>query len=73
VTAVDGSPYTVSGVMTRAVVAVGRGTLFEDVVRLVEEWRAGALPVPEGEGRVDGTVAALETDGFPRRPAPAGA
>ncbi|MFI2507602.1 CBS domain-containing protein [Streptomyces sp. NPDC018972] len=72
----DGGPYTVSGVMTRAVVAVGRDTPFEDVVRLVEEWRAGALPVPEGEGRVvgvDGTVAALETDGVPRRPAPAGA
>ncbi|MFH9044019.1 hypothetical protein ACH4FA_32405 [Streptomyces sp. NPDC017966] len=45
----NGSPYTVSGVMTRAVVAVGRDTPF------------------------DGTVAALETDGFPRRPAPAGA
>ncbi|MEU7472887.1 hypothetical protein AB0A94_30935 [Streptomyces sp. NPDC044984] len=72
----NGGPYAVSGVMARAVVAVGRATPCEGVVRPAGERRAGALPVPAGEGRVvgvDGTVAAFETDGFPRRPAPAGA
>ncbi|MFI1417451.1 CBS domain-containing protein [Streptomyces sp. NPDC020731] len=52
----NGSPHTVSDVMTRAVVAVGRDTPFKDVVRLIEEWQVSALPVLEGEGRVVGVV-----------------
>ncbi|MEU5282210.1 CBS domain-containing protein [Streptomyces asoensis] len=50
------SPHVVSDVMTRAVVTVGRDTPFKDVVRLMERWRVGALPVVDGEGRVAGIV-----------------
>ncbi|MFI2374592.1 hypothetical protein ACH5AO_05905 [Streptomyces sp. NPDC018964] len=67
----NGGPYTVGGLTARAVVTAGRGTPFEDVVRLLEKRRAGTLTVPEGEERVvvaDGTGAAFETGGFPLRP-----
>ncbi|BFO17553.1 CBS domain-containing protein [Streptomyces sp. KM77-8] len=60
----NGSPYTVGDVMTRAVVAVGRDTPFKDVVRLIQEWRVSALPVLEGEGRVVGVVS--EADLLPK-------
>ncbi|MFG2516029.1 CBS domain-containing protein [Streptomyces sp. NPDC048584] len=60
----NGSPYTVGDVMTRAVVAVGRDTPFKDVVRLIQEWKVSALPVLEGEGRVVGVVS--EADLLPK-------
>ncbi|MEW1871666.1 CBS domain-containing protein [Streptomyces caelestis] len=60
----NGGPYTVSDVMTRAVVAVGRDTPFKDVVRLIEERKVSALPVLEGEGRVVGLVS--EADLLPK-------
>ncbi|HEY8983224.1 MAG TPA: CBS domain-containing protein [Streptomyces sp.] len=50
------SPYTVSDVMTRAVVAVGRQTVFKDVVTLMERRQVTAVPVLEGDGRVIGVV-----------------
>ncbi|WP_340375289.1 CBS domain-containing protein [Streptomyces sp. SS7] len=57
-------PHVVSDVMTRAVVAVGVDTPFKDVVRLMERWRIGALPVLGGEGRVIGVVS--EADLLPK-------
>ncbi|MDX3241361.1 CBS domain-containing protein [Streptomyces sp. ME18-1-4] len=57
-------PHVVSDVMTRAVVAVGRDTPFKDIVRIMERWKVGALPVLEGEGRVIGVVS--ETDLLPK-------
>ncbi|MFF9764159.1 MULTISPECIES: CBS domain-containing protein [Streptomyces] len=60
----NGGPYPVSDVMTRAVVAVGRDTPFKDVVRLIEERKVSALPVLEGEGRVVGLVS--EADLLPK-------
>ncbi|MFK0160603.1 CBS domain-containing protein [Streptomyces sp. NPDC090493] len=59
-----GSPHTVSDVMTRAVVAVGRDAPFKDVVELMEQWKVSALPVLEGEGRVIGVVS--EADLLPK-------
>ncbi|MEU4148914.1 CBS domain-containing protein [Streptomyces sp. NPDC026659] len=50
--------------MTRAVVAVGSGTLFRDVVERMEQWKVGALPVLEGDGRVIGVVS--EADLLPK-------
>ncbi|WP_037802362.1 CBS domain-containing protein [Streptomyces sp. LaPpAH-108] len=50
--------------MTRAVVAVGTGTLFRDMVERMEQWRVGALPVLEGDGRVVGVVS--EADLLPK-------
>ncbi|MEU6244089.1 CBS domain-containing protein [Streptomyces sp. NPDC047024] len=50
--------------MTRAVVAVGGGTLFRDMVERLEQWKVGALPVLEGDGRVIGVVS--EADLLPK-------
>ncbi|MEU9398958.1 CBS domain-containing protein [Streptomyces sp. NPDC048242] len=50
--------------MTRAVVAVGSGTLFRDMVERLEQWKVGALPVLEGDGRVIGMVS--EADLLPK-------
>jgi CBS domain-containing protein len=50
--------------MTHTVAAVGREAGFKEMVRLLEEWRVGALPVIEGEGRVVGLVS--ETDLLPK-------
>ncbi|MGW4198477.1 CBS domain-containing protein [Streptomyces sp. NPDC005004] len=50
--------------MTRAVVAVGSGTLFRDLVERMEQWRVSALPVLEGDGRVIGVVS--EADLLPK-------
>ncbi|MYQ43606.1 CBS domain-containing protein [Streptomyces sp. SID4985] len=50
--------------MTRAVVAVGSGTLFRDMVERLEQWKVGALPVLEGDGRVIGVVS--EADLLPK-------
>ncbi|GGS55600.1 CBS domain-containing protein [Streptomyces cinerochromogenes] len=58
------SPHRVSDVMTRAVVAVGRQTLFKDIVQRMEQWRVSALPVLEGDGRVVGVVS--EADLLPK-------
>jgi CBS domain-containing protein len=52
----QGSPHTVSDVMTRTAVAVGRDAPFKDVVALMDQWKVSALPVLEGEGRVIGVV-----------------
>ncbi|MER6030059.1 CBS domain-containing protein [Streptomyces sp. NPDC001851] len=58
------SPHQVSDVMTRAVVAVGRKALFKDIVERMAEWKVGALPVLEGDGRVIGVVS--EADLLPK-------
>ncbi|MFD7475276.1 pyridoxamine 5'-phosphate oxidase family protein [Streptomyces sp. NPDC059837] len=50
------SPHQVGDVMTRAVVAVGRETLFKDIVERIGRGRISALPVLEGDGRVVGIV-----------------
>ncbi|MEU7059111.1 CBS domain-containing protein [Streptomyces sp. NPDC046197] len=50
--------------MTREVVAVGRKTLFKDIVERMEQWRISALPVLEGDGRVIGLVS--EADLLPK-------
>ncbi|MFI5675527.1 CBS domain-containing protein [Streptomyces cellulosae] len=50
------SPRTVSDVMTRTVIAVGRDAPFKDIVELMDRWKVSALPVLEGEGRVVGVV-----------------
>ncbi|MDX3386430.1 CBS domain-containing protein [Streptomyces niveiscabiei] len=60
----DTGPYTVRDVMTRTVVAVGRETLFKDVVTLMERWQVDAVPVLEGDGRVIGVVS--EADLLPK-------
>lgn len=60
----NGSPHTVSDVMTHTVVAVGRDAPFKDVVELMEQWKISALPVLEGEGRVIGVVS--EADLLPK-------
>ncbi|MYS18051.1 CBS domain-containing protein [Streptomyces sp. SID4982] len=59
-----GTPHQVSDVMTRAVVAVSRHTLFKDIVERMEQWRVSALPVLEGDGRVIGVVS--EADLLPK-------
>ncbi|QNP68304.1 CBS domain-containing protein [Streptomyces roseirectus] len=60
----DTAPHTVGDVMTRTVVAVGRETLFKDVVTLLERWQVTAAPVLEGDGRVVGVVS--EADLLPK-------
>ncbi|MFF4113496.1 CBS domain-containing protein [Streptomyces sp. NPDC001714] len=59
-----GSPHTVSDVMTRTAVAVGRDAPFKDVVALMDQWKISALPVLAGEGRVIGVVS--EADLLPK-------
>ncbi|MEV7326474.1 CBS domain-containing protein [Streptomyces sp. NPDC093970] len=59
-----GSPHRVDDVMTRAVVAVGRETLFKDIVERMEQFKVSALPVLEGDGRVIGVVS--EADLLPK-------
>ncbi|MGP3953329.1 CBS domain-containing protein [Streptomyces sp. 7N604] len=58
------TPYIVSDVMTRTVVAVGRDAPFKEIVRTMERWKVSALPVLEGEGRVIGVVS--EADLLPK-------
>ncbi|MFJ8158845.1 CBS domain-containing protein [Streptomyces sp. NPDC094468] len=60
----ESSPQRVSDLMTRAVVAVGRKTLFKDIVERMEKWKVSALPVLEGDGRVVGVVS--EADLLPK-------
>ncbi|MFJ8636289.1 CBS domain-containing protein [Streptomyces sp. NPDC093568] len=59
-----GTPHTVSDVMTRTVVAVGRRAAFKEIVRLMQDRKVSALPVLEGEGRVVGVVS--EADLLPK-------
>ncbi|WP_432193185.1 CBS domain-containing protein [Streptomyces sp. bgisy027] len=58
------SPYTVSDVMTHTVVAVGSEAPFKEIVELLDQWKASALPVLAGEGRVIGVVS--EADLLPK-------
>lgn len=51
-----GTPHIVSDVMSHTVAAVGRRATFKEIVRLMQDWKVGALPVLEGEGRVVGVV-----------------
>ncbi|WP_405933226.1 CBS domain-containing protein [Streptomyces sp. NBC_00827] len=50
------TPHIVSDVMTRTVVALGRGATFKDIVKTMQQWKVSALPVLEGERRVVGVV-----------------
>ncbi|MFL1897821.1 CBS domain-containing protein [Streptomyces tauricus] len=59
-----GHPHLVSDVMTRAVVTVGQGAAFKEIVRTLEQWRISALPVLGEEGRVVGVVS--EADLLPK-------
>ncbi|MEU0216303.1 CBS domain-containing protein [Streptomyces sp. NPDC006265] len=59
-----GTPHIVSDVMTHTVAAIGRGASFKEIVRMMQEWKASALPVLEGEGRVVGVVS--EADLLPK-------
>ncbi|MFC9633561.1 CBS domain-containing protein [Streptomyces mirabilis] len=59
-----GNPHIVSDVMTHPVAAVGRKANFKEIVRLMEQCKASALPVLEGEGRVIGMVS--EADLLPK-------
>ncbi|MFF7725484.1 CBS domain-containing protein [Streptomyces sp. NPDC008001] len=59
------TPYTVSDVMTQTVVAVSRAAPFKEIVKTLAQWKVGALPVLEGEGRVVGVVS--EADLLPKQ------
>ncbi|MDN3029174.1 CBS domain-containing protein [Streptomyces sp. S.PB5] len=48
--------HLVSDVMTRTVVALGRGTTYKDIVRAMHRWKVSALPVLESGDRVVGVV-----------------
>ncbi|MER6185926.1 CBS domain-containing protein [Streptomyces sp. NPDC001652] len=48
--------HLVSDVMTRTVVALGRGATFKDIVRTMDKWKVSALPVLESGNRVVGVV-----------------
>ena len=52
----NGSPYIVSDVMTRTVVALAGGATFKDIARTMEQWRISALPVLDERSRVIGVV-----------------
>ncbi|KPC61824.1 CBS domain-containing protein [Streptomyces chattanoogensis] len=58
------TPYTVSDVMTRTVVAIGQEARFKEIVETMEQWKVSALPVLAGEGRVIGVVS--EADLLPK-------
>ncbi|WP_328697634.1 CBS domain-containing protein [Streptomyces sp. NBC_00342] len=58
------SPHTVSDVMTHTAVAIGSRAPYKEIVRLMAEWKVGALPVLAGEGRVVGVVS--EADLLPK-------
>ncbi|CAL9356755.1 hypothetical protein SUDANB106_00579 [Streptomyces sp. enrichment culture] len=65
--AMDGAPHTphtVGDVMSQTVVSVGRDAPFKQIVMTMEQWKVGALPVLEGEGRVVGVVS--EADLLPK-------
>ncbi|MFF0725933.1 CBS domain-containing protein [Streptomyces sp. NPDC004134] len=58
------SPYLVSDVMTRTVVAVGPEASFKEIAEAMRKWQVSALPVLEGDGRVTGVVS--EADLLPK-------
>ena len=58
------TPHTVSDVMTRTVVALGRGAGFKDIVTTMQQWKVSALPVLDDERRVIGVVS--EADLLPK-------
>ncbi|WP_316772599.1 CBS domain-containing protein [Streptomyces sasae] len=71
-----GTPYAVSDVMTRTVVAVRRGAAFKDIVKTMRGWRVSAVPVLDDQGRVMGVVSEADLlhkeevrDGAPEGPA----
>jgi CBS domain-containing protein len=51
-----GTPHIVSDVMTRTVVALGRGATFKDIVKTMQQWKVSAMPVLEAGNRVVGVV-----------------
>ncbi|MEU8865184.1 CBS domain-containing protein [Streptomyces umbrinus] len=59
-----GTPHIVSDVMTRTVVALGRGATFKDIVKTMQQWKVSAMPVVEGGNRVVGVVS--EADLLPK-------
>ncbi|MFE7172970.1 CBS domain-containing protein [Streptomyces sp. NPDC057616] len=59
-----GSPHIVSDVMTRTVVALGRGATFKEIVKTMQQWRVSAMPVVEDGTRVVGIVS--EADLLPK-------
>ncbi|MFD8009047.1 CBS domain-containing protein [Streptomyces sp. NPDC058955] len=58
------SRYTVSDVMTRTAIAIGRDAPYKEIVALMDQWKVSAVPVLEGEGRVIGVVS--EADLLPK-------
>lgn len=61
---VSETPHLVRAVMTRTVVAVGRGTPFKEIAQTMARWKVSAVPVLEGDGRVVGVVS--EADLLPK-------
>ncbi|MGY6022622.1 CBS domain-containing protein [Streptomyces spinosirectus] len=59
-----GTPHTVSDVMTRTVVALGRRATFKEIVKTMQKWGVSAMPVVEGETHVVGIVS--EADLLPK-------
>ncbi|MGI5452097.1 CBS domain-containing protein [Streptomyces sp. CA-249302] len=59
-----GTPHIVSDVMTRTVVALGRGATFKEIVKTMQQWKVSAMPVVEGANRVVGVVS--EADLLPK-------
>ncbi|XUL91694.1 CBS domain-containing protein [Streptomyces galilaeus] len=60
----NSTPHIVSDVMTRTVVALGRGAGFKDIVATMQQWKVSALPVLDDEQRVIGVVS--EADLLPK-------
>ncbi|MGK3943914.1 CBS domain-containing protein [Streptomyces caeruleatus] len=60
----SGTPYLVSDVMTRTVVALVCDTSFKDIVKAMGRWGISALPVVDREHRVVGVVS--EADLLPK-------
>ncbi|MET8755347.1 CBS domain-containing protein [Streptomyces sp. NPDC004667] len=58
------TPYTVSDVMTRQVIAFTPDAGFKEIAASMERWKVSAAPVIEGEGRVVGVVS--EADLLPK-------
>ncbi|MET7690333.1 CBS domain-containing protein [Streptomyces sp. NPDC005483] len=59
-----GTPHLVSDVMTRTVVALGPRATFKDIVKTMQHWKVGAMPVLEGGSQVIGVVS--EADLLPK-------
>ncbi|MCD7442293.1 CBS domain-containing protein [Streptomyces lincolnensis] len=60
----QGTPHTVSDVMSRTVVALRSDTPFKDIVKAVERWGISALPVVDDGHHVVGVVS--EADLLPK-------